>query len=111
MVTLQQAGIAAGVARLPIDLPGDPHLLAIGHWQPVVRPFMGPHLLPSVSYREETPDCPTRSNGCRADARPAQRARCCAQLGLGDVEIDELRDSGVIGNVRPRRKRTRRQTG
>src|SRR3954454_12518371 len=52
MVTLQAARIPAGVARLPMDLPGDPHLVKVGHWQSVDRPVMGPHLLPSVAYRE-----------------------------------------------------------
>jgi hypothetical protein len=51
MVTLQEAGIPAGVARLRMDLASDPHLTQAGHWQPVVRPFMGPHLVPSVAYR------------------------------------------------------------
>ena len=58
MVTLQAAKIPAGVARLPMDLPGDPHLMKVGHWQPVDRPFMGPHLLPSVAYREGDAELP-----------------------------------------------------
>ncbi|GAH44751.1 unnamed protein product, partial [marine sediment metagenome] len=53
MNTLQRAGIAAGVARLPGDLPADPHLVATGHWQAVDRALVGPHLLPSVGWRED----------------------------------------------------------
>ena len=73
MVTLQAAGIAAGVARLPMDLPGDPHLVKTGHWQSS-RPAL--HGAASIavgrlsrgrcraSLRDRTP---------RPDARPAQR--------------------------------------
>ncbi|MDB5629303.1 MAG: L-carnitine dehydratase/bile acid-inducible protein, partial [Tardiphaga sp.] len=99
MVTLQAAGIAAGVARLPADLPGDPHLVGIGHWQAATRPFMGPHLLPSVAYREGD------------DARPYAISRLAPTLGqhnaevlkgllgLSDDDIAALRDEGVIGDT------------
>ncbi|MDB5549371.1 MAG: L-carnitine dehydratase/bile acid-inducible protein, partial [Tardiphaga sp.] len=99
MVTLQAAGIAAGVARLPADLPGDPHLVGIGHWQAATRPFMGPHLLPSVAYREGD------------DARPYAITRLAPTLGqhnaevlkgllgLSDDDIAALRDEGVIGDT------------
>jgi crotonobetainyl-CoA:carnitine CoA-transferase CaiB-like acyl-CoA transferase len=104
MVTLQDAGIPAGVARLPMDLAGDPHLVQVGHWQPVVRPFMGPHLLPSVAYRE--------GNG----ARPYAIERLAPTLGqhnkeilggllnLSDQEIKELAATGVIGNIATSKK-------
>jgi len=104
MVTLQAAGIAAGVARLPVDLASDPHLLATGHWQPVVRPFMGPHLLPSVSYREGN------------DRQPYPIERLAPTLGqhnhevLGDVlglsaeEIAQLESDGIIGTSATEKK-------
>ena len=41
-----------------MDLPGDPHLMKVGHWQSVDRRFMGPHLLPSVAYREGDAEFP-----------------------------------------------------
>jgi crotonobetainyl-CoA:carnitine CoA-transferase CaiB-like acyl-CoA transferase len=104
MVTLQHAGIPAGVARLPMDLPGDPHLMQVGHWQPVVRPFMGPHLLPSVAYRE---------GGCARPYRIEHLAPTLGQhnkeilgglLGLRDREIEELAAAGIIGDVATSKK-------
>ena len=52
MMALQRLGVPAGIARLPQDLAADPHLMKIGHWQVCDRAFIGPHLEPSVSYRE-----------------------------------------------------------
>ncbi|NVN88800.1 MAG: CoA transferase [Rhodopseudomonas sp.] len=99
MVTLQDAGIAAGVARLPTDLPGDPHLMTIGHWQPVVRPFMGPHLLPSVSYREGDARLPYAIERLAPTLGEHNMEVLGGLLGLGQAEIAKLRDDGVIGNV------------
>ncbi|MGP9813709.1 CaiB/BaiF CoA transferase family protein [Rhodopseudomonas sp. NSM] len=98
MVTLQDAGIAAGVARLPVDLVGDPHLLATGHWQPVVRPYMGPHLLPSVSYREGFAERPYPIERL-APTLGEHNTEVLHALGLSGAEIAKLRERGVIGNV------------
>jgi len=52
MTKLQAAGVAAGVARAPIDLFKDAHLVARGFWQYVDRPFTGPFPQSSLPFRE-----------------------------------------------------------
>jgi crotonobetainyl-CoA:carnitine CoA-transferase CaiB-like acyl-CoA transferase len=99
MVTLQDAGIPAGTARLPMDLAGDPHLMQVGHWQPVVRRFMGPHLLASVAYREGDDALPYRIDHLAPTLGQHNQEVLGGLLGLSDREIDELASSGVIGNV------------
>jgi crotonobetainyl-CoA:carnitine CoA-transferase CaiB-like acyl-CoA transferase len=99
MVTLQAAGIPAGVARLPMDLPGDPHLMKVGHWQSVDRPFMGPHLLPSVAYREDNAELPYAIERLAPTLGQHNDEVLRDVLGLSDGEIAKLRDDGVIGNV------------
>jgi crotonobetainyl-CoA:carnitine CoA-transferase CaiB-like acyl-CoA transferase len=104
MVTLQAAKIPAGVARLPMDLPGDPHLVKVGHWQSVDRPFMGPHLLPSVSYREGYARLPYAIERLAPTLGQHNEEVLCDVLGLGREEIAQLRDDGVIGNVATSKK-------
>ena len=104
MVTLQAAKIPAGVARLPMDLPADPHLVKVGHWQSVDRPFMGPHLLPSVSYREADAGLPYAIERLAPTLGQHNEEVLCDVLGLGREEIARLRDDGVIGNVATSRK-------
>jgi crotonobetainyl-CoA:carnitine CoA-transferase CaiB-like acyl-CoA transferase len=99
MVTLQAAGIAAGVARLPMDLPGDPHLVKTGHWQSVDRPFMGPHLLPSVAYREGEAELPYAIERLAPTLGQHNEEILRDLLGLTGDEIEQLRGEGVIGNV------------
>jgi crotonobetainyl-CoA:carnitine CoA-transferase CaiB-like acyl-CoA transferase len=99
MVTLQDAGIPAGVARLPMDLAGDPHLMQVGHWQPVVRPFMGPHLLPSVAYREGNAALPYAMDRLAPTLGQHNREVLLELLGMSDQEIDALGSAGVIGNI------------
>ncbi|MES8976833.1 CoA transferase, partial [Cutibacterium acnes] len=48
MGVLQSAGVASGVARLPIDLLKDPQLHARGFIQDVDRAFIGRHPQPSM---------------------------------------------------------------
>ena len=52
MNALQAAGIASGVARLPIELLQDPQLHARGFIQDVDRAFIGKHPQPSMPFRE-----------------------------------------------------------
>jgi crotonobetainyl-CoA:carnitine CoA-transferase CaiB-like acyl-CoA transferase len=99
MVTLQAAGIAAGVARLPMDLPGDPHLVKVGHWQSVDRPFMGPHLLPSVAYREGDAELPYAIEHLTPTLGQHNEEVLRDLLGLNDLEIEKLRDDGIIGTI------------
>jgi crotonobetainyl-CoA:carnitine CoA-transferase CaiB-like acyl-CoA transferase len=99
MVTLQDAGIPAGVARLPMDLASDPHLMQVGHWQPVVRPFMGPHLLPSVAYREGSCTSPYKIEHLAPTLGQHNKEILGGLLGLSDQEIEQLAAAGIIGNV------------
>ena len=52
MGELQAAGVASGVARLPIELLQDPQLHARGFIQEVDRAFIGRHPQPSMPSRE-----------------------------------------------------------
>lgn len=104
MVTLQAAGIPAGVARLPMDLPGDPHLTKVGHWQAVERPFMGPHLLPSVSYREGDNPYPYSIERLAPTLGQHNAEILGDILGLTAAEIDRLMADGVIGNIATSKK-------
>ncbi|SPP98241.1 protein of unknown function [Bradyrhizobium vignae] len=69
MSDLQAAKVAAGVARLPIDLLKDRHLRSRAFLQELERAFMGLHLQPSMPIREGVGPYPISSG---ADARTAQ---------------------------------------
>ncbi|MEH2470399.1 crotonobetainyl-CoA:carnitine CoA-transferase CaiB-like acyl-CoA transferase [Nitrobacteraceae bacterium AZCC 2161] len=99
MVTLQAHGVPAGTARLPMDLAGDPHLLKVGHWQPAVRPFMGPHLLPSVAYREGDATMPYAIEHLAPTLGQHNEEVLRERLGISDDEIEALRAAGVIGTI------------
>jgi crotonobetainyl-CoA:carnitine CoA-transferase CaiB-like acyl-CoA transferase len=104
MVTLQEAGVPAGVARLPVDLASDPHLMQVGHWQPVVRPLMGPHLVPSVAYREGDNAWPYRIEHLAPTLGQHNQEILGGLLGLSDQEIEQLAASGIIGHVATSKK-------
>jgi crotonobetainyl-CoA:carnitine CoA-transferase CaiB-like acyl-CoA transferase len=95
MNALQAAGVASGVARLPIELLKDAQLHARGFIQEVDRAFIGPHPQPSMPFRETEKPFPIRS------APPTlgehNREILGGILGLSDVEIDQLARDGVIG--------------
>jgi crotonobetainyl-CoA:carnitine CoA-transferase CaiB-like acyl-CoA transferase len=95
MNALQAAGVAAGVARLPIELLNDPQLQARGFIQQVDRAFIGPHPQPSMPFRETEKPFPIRS------APPTlgehNREILGGMLGLSDAEIDQLMRDGIIG--------------
>src|SRR5436190_4148928 len=61
MSALQAAGVAAGVARLPIELLRDPQLHARGFIQEVDRAFIGKHPQPSIPFREGAEPFPIRT--------------------------------------------------
>ena len=95
MNALQAAGVAAGVARLPIELLKDPHLHARGFIQEIDRAFIGRHPQPSMPFRE---------NGAPFEIRSApptlgehNREILAGMLGLSDAEIDQLAREGIIG--------------
>ncbi len=104
MVTLQAAGIAAGVARAPVDLAADPHLMATGHWQPAVRPYMGPHLLPSVAYREGDARHPYAITRLAPTLGQHNREVLGEVLGLSDDDIARLEIDEVIGTTATSKK-------
>jgi crotonobetainyl-CoA:carnitine CoA-transferase CaiB-like acyl-CoA transferase len=114
MVTLQKAGIPAGIAKLPQDLAADPHLLKTGHWQPSDRPFMGPHLLPSVAYREGDSELPYRIVNLAPTLGQHNQEVLREVLGLSDAEIAELERGEIIGTVatlpKPKKKKTEGRT-
>ena len=95
MSALQAAGVASGVARLPIELLNDPQLHARGFIQQVDRAFIGPHPQPSMPFRETEKPFPIRS------APPTlgehNREILGGMLGLSDAEIDQLTRDGIIG--------------
>ena len=95
MHALQVAGIAAGVARLPIELLKDPQLRARGFIQEIDRAFIRKHPQPSMPFREGERPFPIRS------APPTlgehNREILGGLLGLSDAEIEQLARDGVIG--------------
>jgi crotonobetainyl-CoA:carnitine CoA-transferase CaiB-like acyl-CoA transferase len=95
MAALQAAGIASGVARLPIELLRDPQLQARGFIQEVDRAFIGKHPQPSMPFREGKKPFPIRS------APPTlgehNQEILGGLLGLSDAEIGQLTREGIIG--------------
>jgi len=110
IVALQKAGVPAGIAKLPQDLASDPHLLKTGHWQPSDRPFMGPHLLPSVSYREGNSELPYPITRLAPTLGEHNDDVLRNVLGLADDDIAALEREEVIGTVaslpKPKKKKS-----
>ena len=52
MAALQEAGVAAGVARAPYALFDDPQLLERGYWHTYPRPFIGDFPQSVLPFRE-----------------------------------------------------------
>ena len=95
MQALQAAGIAAGVARLPIELLQDPQLQARGFIQEVDRAFIGRHPQPSMPFRET--DAPFAVRSAPPTLGQHNREILGGLLGLSDAEIDQLARDGIIG--------------
>jgi crotonobetainyl-CoA:carnitine CoA-transferase CaiB-like acyl-CoA transferase len=95
MAALQAAGIAAGVARLPIELLQDRQLHARGFIQQVDRAFIGTHPQPSLPFREGEEPFAIRS----APPTLGQHNHEIfgGLLGLSEAEIAELTRDGIIG--------------
>lgn len=95
MNTLQAAGVASGVARMPIELLKDPQLHATGFIHEIDRAFIGKHPQPSMPFREAEKPFPIRS------APPTlgehNHEILGGLLGLSDAEIDALARDGIIG--------------
>jgi crotonobetainyl-CoA:carnitine CoA-transferase CaiB-like acyl-CoA transferase len=97
MDALQTAGVASGVARLPIDLLKDSQLHARGFIQEIDRAVIGRHPQPSMPFRETSRPYPIRS----APPTLGQHNRevLAGILGLSEAEIDQLARDGIIGTV------------
>jgi crotonobetainyl-CoA:carnitine CoA-transferase CaiB-like acyl-CoA transferase len=95
MDALQAAGIAAGVARLPIELLRDPQLHARGFIQEVDRAFIGKHPQPSMPFREGAKPFPIRKPPPTLGQH--NREILAGLLGLSDAEIEQLTRDGIIG--------------
>jgi crotonobetainyl-CoA:carnitine CoA-transferase CaiB-like acyl-CoA transferase len=95
MNALQAAGIASGVARLPIELLQDPQLHARGFIQEVDRAFIGKHPQPSMPFREGAKPFPIRKPPPTLGQH--NREILAGLLGLSDAEIEQLTRDGIIG--------------
>ncbi len=95
MTALQAAGIASGVARLPIELLQDPQLHARGFIQEIDRAFIGKHPQPSMPFREGAKPFPIRKPPPTLGQH--NREILAGMLGLSDAEIEQLTRDGIIG--------------
>jgi len=95
MNVLQAAGIASGVARLPIEMLNDPQLHARGFIQEVDRAFIGRHPQPSMPFRETGKPFAIRTPPPTLGEH--NREIFAGILGLSDAEIDQLAGEGIIG--------------
>ncbi len=97
MSELQAAGVAAGVARLPIELLKDRHLASRGFLQDVERAFIGRHPQPSMPIREAASPYAI----CTAAPTLGQHnvEVLSELLGLSDSEIAQLIRGGIIGTA------------
>ena len=95
MNLLQSYQVAAGVVRSPYDLAADPHLLARGFWQKVEREFSGPHVQPSLAFREGA--APYQVRHPAPTMGEFNRHVLADILGLPASELDRLTRAGVIG--------------
>ena len=111
MVALQRHGVAAGIARPPLDLLEDPHLVARGFWQWIERPFVGRHAQPSPAYREHGAPYPIERPAPTLGQHNEEVLR--GLLGVSDAEIRRLTSAGVIGTqaVPPNLRKARAATG
>ena len=109
MVKLQAAGVPAGIAKVPMDLAHDPHLLAIGHWQSVDKVFVGPHLLPLNAYREGDADKPAPVRSLAPTLGRDNHEVLREVLGLSDAELKALEEQARSSARWPCRRDRRRR--
>ncbi|WP_377830656.1 CoA transferase [Bradyrhizobium lupini] len=95
MSELQAVKVAAGVARLPIDLLDDRHLRSRAFLQEVERDFVGRHPQPSMPIRESKGPYVVRA---AAPTLGQHNEEIFSELlGLSNAEIEELMRQGIIG--------------
>ncbi|MDE5458925.1 CoA transferase [Bradyrhizobium sp. CSA112] len=97
MSELQAAGVAAGVARLPIELLKDRHLRSRAFLQEVERAFIGWHPQPSLPIREGSEPYPIRAAAPTLGQH--NREILSGFLGLTDAEMAQLVREGIIGTA------------
>lgn len=95
MSELQAATVAAGVARLPIDLLKDRHLRSRAFLQVVERAFIGAHPQPSIPIREGARPYAIRTAAPTLGQHNVEIL--AGLLDLSDTEIADLTAEGVIG--------------
>lgn len=97
MSELQAVRIAAGVARLPVDLLKDRHLGSRAFLQQVERAFIGTHPQPSMPIREGARPFAIRTAAPTLGQH--NREILSGLLGLSDAEIAQLARDGIIGTA------------
>lgn len=97
MSELQDARIAAGVARLPIDLLNDRHLTSRGFLQEVERAFIGRHPQPSMPIREGEGPYAIRTAAPTLGQHNGEILS--GLLGLSEAELAQLAREGIIGTM------------
>ncbi|QQN67168.1 CoA transferase [Bradyrhizobium diazoefficiens] len=95
MSELQAVRVAAGVARMPIDLLKDPHLRSRAFLQEVERAFIGSHPQPSIPIREGVGPYAIRSAAPTLGEHNGEILS--GLLGLSDNEMAQLVREGIIG--------------
>jgi crotonobetainyl-CoA:carnitine CoA-transferase CaiB-like acyl-CoA transferase len=102
MQALQAVGVPAGVARLPLHLDRDPHLVARGFWHRVDRPFIGQHWQGSPAFREG-PEAP-KPRLLAPTLGEHNTEILLGLLGVNESELARLAETDIIGTVpKPRR--------
>lgn len=95
MFELQGLRVAAGTARLPIDLLKDPHLGSRSFLQEVNRAFVGVHPQPSMPIRENAGPYPIRTAAPTLGQNNVEVLS--GILGLSHAEIEQLERDHIIG--------------
>lgn len=97
MSDLQASRVAAGVARLPIDLLNDRHLRSRAFLQEIERAFIGRHPQPSLPIREGSQPYPIRAAAPTLGQH--NREILSGVLGLSDGDMAHLARDGIIGTA------------
>ena len=104
MLALQNAGVAAGVARRPSRLFDDPHLTAREAIVWIDRPYIGRHPQFLAPFRPEGRAYPVT---WPSTLLGEFNAEILSRLGLSEGDLAALEDEGVIGSAisqTPRRR-------
>lgn len=97
MSELQTARVAAGVARLPVDMLNDRHLRSRAFLQEIERAFMGLHPQPSMPIREGARPYAIRTAAPTLGQH--NREVLSGLLGLSEAEIAQLERESIIGTT------------